>query len=369
GMKDIWIGEKVTTFAYRAFYGCSTDTLTIHGVAGSPAEAFATENGFKFSTERLEEANAVLRGKVVDSSDNGVAGITVSIFDVTENKHITNSSTDGEGGWEFRAATAGHSYRIGFSSSKYVLSPKTISCVAQSDTELEDVIATARNLEETDGKYFEYTKTTGNNIRITKYTGSLETVVIPETIDGYTVREIGNDVFKEKTGLKKVVIPDSVTVIGNYVFHKTTTLEEVIFGAEVTSVGEYAFMGCTSLKTVNMSEGLLSIGYRAFMGCTNLTAIVLPDTLQRMGTQAFADCTELTTVNYPIALKSCDGNTFSGDLKLTSITIPDGVKRIASSVFSGSNISNITMPSTLEIIGEGAFQHDQALESIELPAG
>ena len=49
GLTDITIPATVTDIHTAALDGCDTETLTIHGVPGSAAETYATENEFKFA--------------------------------------------------------------------------------------------------------------------------------------------------------------------------------------------------------------------------------------------------------------------------------------------------------------------------------
>jgi hypothetical protein len=61
------------------------------------------------------------------------------------------------------------------------------------------------------------TKSYGNGVAITGYTGSDKDIVIPATIDGKKVTHILEKAFQEK-GLTGVTIPDSVTEIGDMAF-------------------------------------------------------------------------------------------------------------------------------------------------------
>ncbi len=56
--------------------------------------------------------------------------------------------------------------------------------------------------------------------------GSETDVVIPETVDGKKVTVVSADLFKDKTKIKSVSLPDTVTSIGQTVF---TSLREVNF--------------------------------------------------------------------------------------------------------------------------------------------
>jgi hypothetical protein len=50
--------------------------------------------------------------------------------------------------------------------------------------------------------------------------------------------------------IKKIIIPDFMTIIGNYMFWNCDRLTNVTIGNNVTNVGRYAFYGCKNLKHV-----------------------------------------------------------------------------------------------------------------------
>ncbi|MDY4084747.1 MAG: leucine-rich repeat domain-containing protein, partial [Ruminococcus bromii] len=105
----------------------------------------------------------------------------------------------------------------------------------------------------------EYTK-----VKITSYSGEDETLAIPEQIDGKDVSIIGDSVFYNKTFIKTVTIPDTVTTIGNSAFNSCTSMTEVTFGKSVKTIGDSAFNSCTSLKSVKLPDSVESIGSWAF---------------------------------------------------------------------------------------------------------
>ena len=63
---------------------------------------------------------------------------------------------------------------------------------------------------ETTGSDFTYSVLNGSYISITGYTGSSASVVVPKTIDGYTVQAIAANAFKGNTALTSILISDSV---------------------------------------------------------------------------------------------------------------------------------------------------------------
>ena len=140
---------------------------------------------------------------------------------------------------------------------------------------------------------------------ITEYTGSQSNLIIPYSIDGYIVTNIGDSAFYGCTSLTSINIPDGVT-----------------------SIGDWAFYGCTNLTSINIPDSVTNIGDSAFYGCTSLTSITIPDGITSIGDSTFRSCTSLTSINIPDSVKSIGNFTFSYCTNLTSINIPDGVTSI-----------------------------------------
>lgn len=78
-----------------------------------------------------------------------------------------------------------------------------------------------------------------------KYAGR---VVIPSIVtfagDQYKVTAVGNDAFKECTGLKSITFSDNVTTIGDNAFEGCTKITELVLPQGLTSIGAYAFAVC-----------------------------------------------------------------------------------------------------------------------------
>ncbi len=80
----------------------------------------------------------------------------------------------------------------------------------------------------------------GNEITITKYKGSGDTVVIPATIDGKRVTVIGGTAFSERFDLTSVTIPASVISIRDRSFD-FSHFESIYFEGNAPSLEDYAW--------------------------------------------------------------------------------------------------------------------------------
>lgn len=80
----------------------------------------------------------------------------------------------------------------------------------------------------------------GNEITITKYKGSGDTVVIPATIDGKRVTVIGGTAFSERFDLTSVTIPASVISIRDRSFD-FSHFKSIYFEGNAPSLEDYAW--------------------------------------------------------------------------------------------------------------------------------
>ena len=111
---------------------------------------------------------------------------------------------------------------------------------------------------------FTYEVNADNTITITAYTNLHQSsVTVPETIDGKTVTAIGDNVFKGKSSLKTVKIPNTVVSIGNYAFYSCKNITSITLGTGVKTLGTNCFNLCESLTSIQLNN-VETIGEFAF---------------------------------------------------------------------------------------------------------
>lgn len=142
---------------------------------------------------------------------------------------------------------------------------------------------------------------------------------------------ISAELFAQCTNLKDVVLPDGVTEVGNYAFLKTAITS--IDLSNVTTIGESSFAR-TALKQVTLSQNPTTVGDGAFANCYNLTQITGVENLTNIGSLAFTN-TKITNANLQNAQVIGDG------------------------AFANSKVTTVTLPQTLESLGENPFSNCQ----------
>ena len=140
-------------------------------------------------------------------------------------------------------------------------------------------------------------------------------------------------------------------------------------GYTVTGIGNRAFMGCTGLTAVTIPVGVTSIGNQAFQDCTALATITVPSTLADIGGAAFANTAWMNAKpDGPVTMGSVFYR-YKGTMPAgTTISIAAGTLGIAGSAFSGcDNLTGITLPESLTVIGSYAFNNCTELTSLIVP--
>ena len=122
----------------------------------------------------------------------------------------------------------------------------------------------------------------------------------------------------------------------------------------------------TTYKNIVLPSSVTSIGNEAFRSSRRLTGITLPESLQTIGEYAFAQ-TGLTNIEIPDAVTTMGHRMLQECGALTSIKIGNGITEIPE-CWAGScnNLNEITLPESLQTIGEYAFAQT-GLTSIEIP--
>lgn len=230
---------------------------------------------------------------------------------------------------------------------------------------------------------------TSGTVSIAGCNGEATVVIIPSSVvnDGktYTVTTIGTRAFSSTYYLQGIKIPNSVTSFKSYAFVGCYRLENLTIPASVTSFGYIPFLGCPRLacvyyegnapevfqfpkKSYDGAFAALTSYYRAenkdsweplidennkweerkiecidkpFQGTQGIAYEYIEDgtaVVVGIGTASETDIVIPVTVENPN-----DGKTYI-------------VRSIGNSAFQGTGITSLTMGSSIETIGDNAFQ-------------
>ena len=217
---------------------------------------------------------------------------------------------------------------------------------------------------------YTYTLDDDDNATITAYKGNATALVIPSTIDGYTVVAIGNGAFRGNVKLAAVMIPDTVTKIEDSAFSGCTGLTSMMVPDSVTDMGTGVFANCTSLTNVTLPNIRQNIVASTFEGCTSLEKIVLPETVTAIRDSAFKNCTALKEIVWSKAPGLIEANAFYNCDALTEVEIPTTVTSVGDQAFYDcDSLTTVDFPDTVTKMGTKVFYDCDALTSVKLGSG
>ncbi len=192
-----------------------------------------------------------------------------------------------------------------------------------------------------------------NTIKITHYTGDETDLVIPETIDGYTVSMV-YDIYN--SNVETLTIPNSVREIEpGALYH----LKDIHIADDH--------------PTLMFKDGVLynkerkSIIY--YFSCNTAEHFDVPDGIKVIEKNAFSS-SDFVSITIPASVEQIDYGAFSWRGRLKEVSLSEGLKKIGKSVFyQCTSLETILIPSSVTEIEEGCFNGCQSLAEIRVAPG
>ncbi len=207
----------------------------------------------------------------------------------------------------------------------------------------------------------------GGHIMVTGCDGGVGScanpLVIPSTIEGLPVAEIGSGAF-QRASFSAITLPSTLTAIRSNAFEEASNISSIVIPEGVTEIDSDAFHKATKLASVSLPSTLTYLGDEAFYQAFSLTNITLPSGLTYLGSGAFATTLSLTGITIPDSVTSILPYTFAGSA-ISSVTLPSGLTGLPEGAFQGaSNLTSVTIPATVESLGNNVFRYDTKLADV-----
>lgn len=190
-----------------------------------------------------------------------------------------------------------------------------------------------------------------------------EDTYISEIPEG--IVSIGVGAFKYNTHWY-IKLPSTLRIIEKEAFAFNKYLGKVDISNGITVIPNSAFAFCEKLESINIPESVKNIEEYAFNGCSNLANITIPNSVISIGVYAFYDC-GLYSITIPGSVTTIGKGAFEG-CQLKSLTLLEGVETIEEGAFANcKELSEVSLPNSLKIIGDIAFLSCKRLISITIP--
>lgn len=167
----------------------------------------------------------------------------------------------------------------------------------------------------------------------------------------------------------KIILPESLQAIGAYAFcncqniqgltGNELNLDNYPWCDKLISIGDFAFFNCP-MDVVYFGEALKNVSPYAFAECENISLFYVDDANPYYYLDP--DTLFVYTANMKTLLIAPRANA-----PTDKFLIPDSVVEIAPHAFEYADMTNITIPNSVEIIGDYAFSDCYKLTSLSLP--
>lgn len=112
-----------------------------------------------------------------------------------------------------------------------------------------------------------------DGIELTEYNGKGGKVIIPQSIDGYNVVKLGDNLFSSREDITEFVIPEGIRELGSGVFWFCTRLSEIKLPDSLEIIRSNALYGLWGVREVFIPENVFQIDTLTFGGWSGFERI------------------------------------------------------------------------------------------------
>jgi hypothetical protein len=187
-----------------------------------------------------------------------------------------------------------------------------------------------------------------------------------------SLRSIGKHAFHGSGLAGDLNLPESLLVCESYAFSSCTYLSKIHLPDSLLRIEHEAFNNCKNLVCeLFLPRHLNHLGDYAFYGCKELTGVLMiPSSLKSIGTRSFCECREFTSIDLHSSLESIGEGAFQNCAGLAcELELPDSIDTIESYAFCGCRrlTGELRLPSSLLSIQEATFYQCKGFTSLDLP--
>ena len=328
------------------------NTITVTGAkAGKATITATTEDGNYTASCEINVVYPVTGVTLTEETETVAVGSKTLLTKVLDPINATNQNVTWDSSNETIATVNENGIVEGIKEGNVTITVTTEDGDHQATCEV-----TVTSKMETPASEFTY-QTQYNTINITGYTGSDTEVVIPESIDGKTVEQIGNG-YSKVTGfdnVNSVILSNTVTTIGRLAFNGYTNLTNIdLKNVELIDVSAFKETGLTK---ITLPDTLKTIGGSAFSKCANLASdIIIPDSVTSMGSETFSECTNIKTVKFSKNCSIIPQRAFYKSGLTGPLEFPEGVEIIDAHSFYGTKCTSVKFADSIKYIYRNAFR-------------
>lgn len=217
-----------------------------------------------------------------------------------------------------------------------------------------------------------------SNMRSIGHTAFYGTKLVELVIPSY-IETLETQCFGGISTLKRLDL-GAIKEMQEYVFYYATGLEELVIPDTLTAIPDYAFKNCSSLKKITIPASVTSFGKDAFYGAEQNEVLVYEGTLEQWfnisfgygptGMKSFiVSGTELTEITIPSSVESLNAGPLVGMGAIKKIIIPATCKIVEEEALSFCvGVEELIIENGVESLGEYSLSGMESLKEITIPS-
>ncbi len=161
-------------------------------------------------------------------------------------------------------------------------------------------------------------------------------------------------------------------IVADQAYYNNSELSNVVLPTGIQEIGEFSFARSSAVSVV-LPDGVEHIGFGAFYHCDELRDVELPDTVMCVEPKAFSLTMWVEDFLKGESVSAEDDFLVTGGVlaayrgNAAEVAVPEGVRVIAGEVFQNhTEIESVSLPDSLLVVGEGAFEGCSNLSRIVL---
>ena len=202
-------------------------------------------------------------------------------------------------------------------------------------------------------------QTDGESISILAYNGTETDVVIPASIGGVPVVEVGKYTFSQNKTVETITISEGIQWVSSLFASSCFELRSISIPSTARLAGSDGLVAyCAKLEEIRIADGnpYFSVQDGVIYNAEKTAIITCPS------------CLDQKVITIPEGVTVISSECFSENKVVEEVILPDSVTSIGYWAFNGAtNLKKVNIPAACECIGQYAFQRT-ALEELVIPA-
>lgn len=163
---------------------------------------------------------------------------------------------------------------------------------------------------------------------------------------------------------KATIIENNNIEVSNVTIGQYVNIDNVDY--QIVAIVDEAFKGAENLVHIDLSAAtsLNTIGKSVFADCTNLEEVKLPSHTTKIVDKMFYNCRSLSEIDIPNSITQIGTNAFAECINLNSVSLPSNIAELGEKAFYNSGIISITLPKSINTIGNSVFSKSTSLQTV-----